>query len=134
MGSLITSREYFFYYSEFHNSSVLLIDYPMRHRKKNTKNKAHKPTTEQYEDGLRQKLLAHELPLEAVTHDTVVTCIGRSEIWVENYKAILEYGERGILLQAGSCVVCICGERLVISHYMKEHMMIRGHIQSVAYR
>ncbi|MCD7751310.1 MAG: YabP/YqfC family sporulation protein [Lachnospiraceae bacterium] len=106
----------------------------MRHRKQNTKNKAHKPTTEQYRDGLRQKLLSHELPMEAVTKDTVITCIGRSEIWVENYKSILEYGEKAVTLQAGSYVVCISGERLVISHYMKEHMMVRGYISSVSYR
>ncbi|MCD7862291.1 MAG: YabP/YqfC family sporulation protein [Lachnospiraceae bacterium] len=106
----------------------------MRHRKKNTKNKVHKPTAEQYEDGLRQKLLSHELPVEAVTKDTVITCIGRSEVWVENYKSILEYGEKSVTLQAGSYVVCISGERLVISHYMKEHMMVRGHISSVMYR
>ncbi|MCD7806475.1 MAG: YabP/YqfC family sporulation protein [Lachnospiraceae bacterium] len=105
----------------------------MRHKKRHTKNKVRKQTGEQYRDGLRQKLLAHELPLEAVTKDTVVTCMGRSEVWVENYKSILEYGECGVLLQAGSYVVSIRGERLVISHYMKEHMMIRGHIQNITY-
>ncbi|MCD8326904.1 MAG: YabP/YqfC family sporulation protein [Lachnospiraceae bacterium] len=117
-----------------HKSPARFIDYPMRHKKKNTRNKFHNPATEHYEDGLRQKLLAHELPVEALTRDTVVTCIGQCGLWVENYKSILEYGERGVTLQAGNCVVCVCGERLVISHYMKEHMMIRGHIQSITYR
>ena len=105
----------------------------MKRKKKYTKNKPPKHIIEQYTDGLRQKVLDNDLPAEVVLKETLMTMVGRSELWVENNKALLEYSESAILLQAGKYMIRIEGDRLIISHYMEEHMMICGNIRSITY-
>ena len=105
----------------------------MKKKKKYTKNKPPKRIIEQYKDGLRQLLLDQNLPTEAVLKETLLTMVGCSELWVENYKVLLEYREGEILIQNGTSRIRIEGERLVISHYMEEHMMICGNIRSITY-
>lgn len=105
----------------------------MRRKRKYIKNKTPKYKVEQYTDGLRQAVLDASLPSEVVLKDTLLTMIGISELWVENYKALLEYQEHVILLQADKHLIRIEGERLLIRHYMEEHMMICGNIRSITY-
>ena len=88
---------------------------------------------EAYSDSFRQKILDANLPLEAIMKETLVTSVGQSELWIENYKALLEYKEEKILIQADKYMVCIEGEHLIISHYMEEHMMVCGKIRSIIY-
>ena len=78
-------------------------------------------------------MLEHDLPAEAIFKETLATLVGHNELWVENYKALLEYSENKILLQSGKYLMRIEGERLIISHYMEEHMMICGNIRSITY-
>ncbi len=88
---------------------------------------------ERYKEGLRQKIMDINIPAEAAFRDTLMTVVGHSEVWVENYKALLEYQEGQIVLQAGNYLIKIEGERLIISHYMEEHMMISGNIRNITY-
>ena len=105
----------------------------MKRKKKYKKNKPPKRRFEKYTDGLRQKLLDQDIPVETFMQDVLVTAVGHKEIWVENYRAILEYKETEVLLQAGNHQIRIDGDRLKISHYMEEHMMIYGNIRSITY-
>lgn len=105
----------------------------MKKKKKYTKNKPPKRITEQYSDGLRQIILDQKLPAEAILKETLLTMVGCSELWVENYKALLEYSEGVIIIQNSTSRIRIEGERLLISHYMEEHMMICGNIRSITY-
>lgn len=105
----------------------------MKKKKKYIKNKPPKKNVERYKDGLRQIILEQNLPAEAVLKETLLTMVGCSELWVENYKGLLEYGEGIILIQSSSAIIRVQGERLVISHYMEEHMMICGNIRSITY-
>ena len=105
----------------------------MKKKKKYTKNKTPKQNVERYSDGLRQIILEQKLPAEAVLKDTLLTMVGCSELWLENYKGLVEYGESMILIQSGNTLIRVEGERLKISHYMEEHMMICGKICSITY-
>ena len=109
------------------------IQCDMKRKKKYIKNKPPKRVMEKYTDGLRQKILDNKLPAEAVLKDTLVTVVGSSEVWIENYKALLEYKEGQVLLQTSHYMIKVEGERLTISHYMEEHMMICGKIRSISY-
>ena len=120
-------------YYFFHFHEILCIQCDMKRKKKYMKNKPPKRVTEKYTDGLRQQILDNKLPAEAVLKDTLVTIVGNSEVWIENYKALLEYKEEQVLLQASHHVIKIDGSRLLISHYMEEHMMICGKIRSITY-
>ena len=105
----------------------------MKGKNKHTKNKPPNRIIEKYTDGLRQNILDGNLPAEAVFKDSLVTVVGHSEVWVENYKALLEYRENEILIQASKYLIRVEGERLHISHYMEAHMMICGNIRSIIY-
>ena len=88
---------------------------------------------EQYTDGLRQSVLSRNVPLEAVFGDSIITIVGHSELWVENYKALVLYESDRILIQTKTHMINIEGTTLTISHYMEEHMMIRGNICKITY-
>ena len=105
----------------------------MKKKKKYIKNKKPKQNVERYSDGLRQIILEQKLPAEAVFKETLLTMVGCSELWLENYKGIMEYGEGMILIQSRNALIRVEGERLKISHYMEEHMMICGNICSITY-
>lgn len=105
----------------------------MKRKKKYVTPKIHKHISEQYLDGLRQTVLSKNLPSEAIMSDSYITVIGHNELWIENYKALLSYEEDKIVVQAKEYMVCIEGTNLIISHYMEEHMMIRGNICKITY-
>lgn len=105
----------------------------MKTKKKYTKNKPPNAKMEKYTDGLRQNLLEHKMPAEALLKDSLITVVGHAEVWIENYKALLMYKEEEVIVQAGHYTIHVKGERLRISHYMEAHMMICGNIRSIEY-
>lgn len=105
----------------------------MKKKKKYSSQKIVKRNFEQYADGLRQNLLSRSLPLEAVFGDSILTVIGHSELWVENYKSLVLYESEKILVQTNLHMICIEGTNLTISHYMEAHMMICGNICKITY-
>lgn len=102
-------------------------------KKKYITPKLRKPIKEQYSDGLRQSVLSGNISSEAVAGDSFLTVIGHSELWIENYKALLTYENNNIVIQAKNHMISIEGTGLIISHYMEEHMMIRGNIFKITY-
>lgn len=62
-----------------------------------------------------------------------VTLTGSTEAWVENYRGLLEYTEKEILLQGKNCQVCFEGTGLSIDYYTNEDMKISGCIANVRY-
>ena len=82
---------------------------------------------------IREELFADTLRIPAdVCEGTIrVTLTGNNRAWVENYKVILEYTERTVLLQGKSGRVCFEGEGLCIEYYTNEDMLIRGRIKTL---
>ncbi len=105
----------------------------MKRKKKYAKNKPPKGKLERYTDGLRQHLLDKQIPSDAALEDSLVTIVAHTELWIENYKGLLEYKEEQILVQTKRYLIRIEGEHLRISHYMEEHMMICGNIRNITY-
>lgn len=62
-----------------------------------------------------------------------VSATGNGEAWIENYRGILEYTDKMILLRAKTCRVCFEGTRLSIDYYTNEDMKISGCICNVRY-
>lgn len=84
----------------------------------------------------KKELLAESfhLPKDTVLGASILTLTGNKEIWIENYRGILEYTDRQILLQAKTCQICIIGKGLSIDYYTNEDMKISGCICSVNYQ
>ena len=74
-----------------------------------------------------------QLPKDVCLGTIRVTLTGNTEVWIENYKGLLEYSENTVLLQGKNCQVCFEGASLTIDYYTNEDMKISGCIQSVRY-
>lgn len=96
----------------------------MRSEKK--KKKPEKPAKER----LVEKLM---LPKDLMLGAAVVTVTGRNEVYVENYRGIVEYTSEHICLQTKSCAVEIEGESLNIVYYTSDEMKINGLVSAIHY-
>ncbi len=74
-----------------------------------------------------------KLPKDICMGALKVTMTGNREAWIENYRGILEYTEKIILLQAKTCQVSFEGTGLSIDYYTNEDMKISGCISCVKY-
>ena len=62
-----------------------------------------------------------------------LTMTGNHELWVENYKGIIEYTTESIIRAGKTGQIAICGCGLVIDYYTNEDMKIIGNIQCIRY-
>ena len=74
-----------------------------------------------------------KLPKDSVLGASIVTITGNTEVFVENYKGILEYSTELIILQGKNCKIELTGKRLNIVYYTNEDMKITGRIANVRY-
>lgn len=74
-----------------------------------------------------------KLPKDSVLGASIVTVTGNTEVFVENYKGILEYSSELIILQGKNCKIELAGKRLNIAYYTNEDMKITGRIANIRY-
>ncbi len=73
------------------------------------------------------------LPKDITQGAFIMTAIGNKELYIENYKGILEYTTNCIRIQGKNTYIVIEGRGLKIEHYTEEDMLIKGLIISVQY-
>lgn len=73
------------------------------------------------------------LPQDIIHGDIRITVMGNREVWIENYKGLLEYTGNSIILQAKSCKLQMEGKSLNIDYYTNEDMKISGRLTSIKY-
>lgn len=71
------------------------------------------------------------LPKDMVINATLLHMVGKSDVFVENFKGIISYTCNEILIKGHRMKFCISGERLVIEYYSEEDMKISGRIKEV---
>ncbi|MBP3603736.1 MAG: YabP/YqfC family sporulation protein [Lachnospiraceae bacterium] len=74
-----------------------------------------------------------KLPKDSMLGASIVTVTGNTEVFVENYKGILEYSDELIVLQGKNCKIELVGKRLNIVYYTNEDMKIGGRISCIRY-
>lgn len=74
-----------------------------------------------------------KLPKDSMLGASIITITGNTDVFVENYKGIIEYSKEIILLQGKTCKIEITGRRLNIVYYTNEDMKISGMIENVRY-
>ncbi len=74
-----------------------------------------------------------KLPKDSMLGASIITVTGNTDIFIENYKGILQYSTELILLQGKNCKIELKGKRLNIVYYTNEDMKISGVIESVCF-
>lgn len=73
------------------------------------------------------------LPKDLIMGDVNVRLTGKNEVFIENYRYIIEYSEAVLKLQCKNTKLKICGNKLVIEYYSKDEMLIKGIINEISY-
>lgn len=83
----------------------------------------------------KKELLADslKLPKDLVLGASIITLTGNREAWIENYRGIIDYCDKMILLQGKNCQICFQGKNLCIDYYTNEDMKISGCIEQIQY-
>ena len=73
------------------------------------------------------------LPKDITQGAFILTAVGNQELYIENYKGILEYTSNCIRIQGKNTYIVIEGKKLKIDYYTEEDMLIKGCIMSIQY-
>ena len=74
-----------------------------------------------------------KLPKDLARGEALVSIMGRSEVFIENYKGILECAEHQVVIASGDCKIMLQGKNLNIAYYTDEEMKIQGSIQTISF-
>ena len=74
-----------------------------------------------------------KLPKDLLTGDVNVRIMGKREVFIENYRYIIEYSEAVLKLQCKNTKQKITGNKLVIEYYSKDEMLVKGMIDEICY-
>lgn len=74
---------------------------------------------------------AFSLPKDMVVNATLIHMIGKSDVFVENFKGIISYTCHEVIVKGYGIKFCVCGERLLIEYYSNDDMKISGKINQI---
>ena len=93
--------------------------------------KSHKQNNEKFNrENIADSL---KIPKDILLGFSILTAIGHTELWIENYKGILEYTDEVIHIQGKNGRIMIEGTNLCIDYYSNEDMKIIGNICMIRY-
>lgn len=82
-------------------------------------------------NGFREKLeKALEMPIELLNNYPRITVLGKESVFIENYKAIIEYEENLIRISNN---VSIYGKELNVEEITADDMLVSGKIKSIEF-
>ena len=73
------------------------------------------------------------LPSDLIRGDMLVSVTGRHEIFVENYKGIIEYTDCRIMLSGKSGSVLLLGKGLSVVYYTGDEMKVEGTLDNICF-
>lgn len=76
---------------------------------------------------------AFKMPKDMVYGDVLIHASGRHEVYIENYKSIIEYTDNCIRLMTKSGKLLIMGKRLKIEYYTDDEMKVTGQLSDFRY-
>lgn len=71
------------------------------------------------------------LPIELLTGAPTLLFNGKYQLWIENYKRIIEYQDGTLRLQTGQGRVSITGQGLSIDEFTHDGMRVSGRFTGV---
>lgn len=82
-----------------------------------------------------REVIADKIPLpgDLTYGDMIITITGNRQVFVENYKGIIEYNENCVKIQGKHSILCICGKEFYIKYFTNVDMKIQGIIETIEY-
>lgn len=74
---------------------------------------------------------AFSLPKDMIANATLIHMVGKSDVFVENFKGIISYSCNEIVIKGQETKYSIIGERMTIKYYSNEDMKISGYIKEI---
>ena len=74
-----------------------------------------------------------KLPTDLTRGDILISITGMREVFIENYKGIVEYTDTDILLASKNGQVAFSGKHLTITYYTNDEMKIEGTFDSIKF-
>ena len=76
---------------------------------------------------------AANIPKDVILGVPLVRMVGQEELYIENYRGILEYTDTLIRVQTKIGQIHLFGKKLEIIYYTNDEMKVVGHIESLKY-
>lgn len=84
--------------------------------------------------GIRERIAEMtEIPKDFMMNMPRVTILGNREIYVDNYKGLLEYSKELIRLLTTNKIISIKGDGLLITRIVEDAIFVGGNIISVEF-
>ncbi len=74
-----------------------------------------------------------EIPDEVVSDRPKITTVGRREVFVENYKGIIEFSNEIVKINTNYGIITITGKNMKIREITSEDIIIFGDIDNIDY-
>ncbi len=74
-----------------------------------------------------------EIPSEVVSDRPRITTVGKREVFVENYKGILEFSNEIVRISSNYGIITIIGKNMKIREITSEDIIIYGSIENIDY-
>lgn len=99
-------------------------------RKKDAKKRKEKMDSVSIKDKVTKML---EIPDEVVSDRPKITSVGRKEVFVENYKGIIEFTNEIVRINSNYGIITITGENMKIKEITCDDIVIVGDIGNIDY-
>lgn len=74
-----------------------------------------------------------KLPKDLSKGEALIGLTGREEVFIENYKGILECTSEVVTIATGRCRVQIMGKNLKVDYYTNDEMKIEGILSQILF-
>ena len=74
-----------------------------------------------------------KLPKDLAKGEALIGLTGREEVYIENYKGILECTPEAVMIATGRCRVRIVGKNLKVSYYTNDEMKVEGILSQILF-
>ena len=74
-----------------------------------------------------------KLPKDLARGEALIGLTGREEVFVENYKGILECTSESVMIATGRCRIRIVGKNLKVSYYTNDEMKVKGVLSQILF-